>query len=103
MGLVDLEKFLGELEGVRKTERPGYFPEWRYHGRLIARQIDSDHLVIRIDFDLRRSLVQSDTTTFSVPNRYVKHMMVVADFTFGDATAIEGAMDNAWQLQRSSG
>jgi hypothetical protein len=103
MTLADVEKLLGELEGVRRTERPGHFPEWRYHGRLVARQLDRDHLVIRIDFDFRRSLMQTDTATFSVPNRYVKHMMVVADFVLGDANAIEDALDNAWQLQRSAG
>jgi hypothetical protein len=58
--------------------------------------------VIRIDFDFRRSLMQTDTATFSVPNRYVKHMMVVADFASGDTAAIEDALENAWQLQRSA-
>jgi len=102
MSLADVEKLLGELKGVRRTERHGHFPEWRYHGRLVARQLDGDHLVIRIDFDFRRLLMQSDTATFSVPNRYVKHMMVVADFASGDTAAIEDALENAWQLQRSA-
>jgi hypothetical protein len=102
MSLADVEKLLGELEGVRRTERHGQFPEWRYHGRLVARQVDTDHLVIRIDFDFRRSLMQSDPATFSVPNRYVKHMMIVADFLLGNPDAIEDAIENAWQLQRSA-
>jgi hypothetical protein len=29
-------------------------------------------------------------------------MMVVADFATGDGSAIEDALDNAWQLQRSA-
>ena len=103
MGLADVEKVLEGLEGVRRTERPGELPEWRYHGRLIARQLDSDHFVIRIDFDLRRSLLLSDAATFSVPDRYAKHMMIVADIVNGDVGAIEDAIDNAWQLQRSAG
>jgi hypothetical protein len=37
--------------------------------------------------------------TFSVPTRYVKHMMVVADLARGDAGAIEDAIEAAWQLQ----
>jgi hypothetical protein len=102
MNLAEVEKLLGELEGVRRTERHGQSPEWRYHGRIVARQLDSDHLVIRVDFDFRRSLMQTDSDTFSVPNRYVKHMMVVADFVLGDAGAIEDALENAWQLQRSA-
>jgi hypothetical protein len=97
-----VENLLGELEGVRRTDRNGHLPEWRYHGRLIARQLDSDHLVIRVDFDFRRSLMQTDADTFSVPNRYVKHMMVVADVVRGDIDAIVDAIENAWQLQRSA-
>ena len=100
MNLADVEKLLGELEGVRRTGRNGLLPEWRYHGRLVARQLDSDHLVIRIDFDFRRLLMRNDPATFSVPKRYVRHMMVVADFVLGDADAIADVLENAWQLQR---
>jgi hypothetical protein len=41
--------------------------------------------------------------TFSVPARFIKHMMVVADLASGDAGAIEDALVSAWQLQRSAG
>ncbi len=102
MGIADVEKLLQDLQGVRRTEGREHRPEWRYHGRLVARQLDSDHLVIRIDFDFRRSLLESEAGTFSVPKRYVKHMMVVADFVLGDANAIADAIENAWQLQRSA-
>jgi hypothetical protein len=37
--------------------------------------------------------------TFSVPNRYTKHMMVVADLENGNADAIEDAIIGAWELQ----
>jgi hypothetical protein len=40
--------------------------------------------------------------TFSVPDRYIKHMMVVADVAGGDAGAIEDALEAAWLLQRSA-
>jgi hypothetical protein len=40
--------------------------------------------------------------TFSVPTRYRKHMMIVADLINGDPGAIEDALEAAWQLQRSA-
>jgi hypothetical protein len=38
--------------------------------------------------------------TFSVPSRFTKHMMVVADLATADAGVIEDAIEGAWQLQR---
>ena len=77
--------------------------EWRYHGRLVARQLDDVHLVIRADFNYRDSILRQFPGTFSVPAHFIKHMMVVADFASGDAGAIEDALEAAWQLQRSGG
>ena len=91
----------GALTDVRCTTREGP-AEWRYHGRLIARQLDDKHVVIRADFDFRDELLRQFPETFSVPARYAKHMMVVADFRTGDAGAIEDALEAAWQLQRSA-
>ncbi|HSN02420.1 MAG TPA: hypothetical protein VLS91_02940 [Acidimicrobiales bacterium] len=102
MSLADVSTFLENLEGVRRTSSRGQLLVWRYHGRLVARQIDSDHVVIRTDFDFRRSLLESDASTFSVPRRFEKHMMVVANLSRGDPVAIEDALDNAWQLQRGA-
>ena len=90
-----------DLAGVRRTARDG-LAEWRYHGRLVARQLDDVHLVIRADFGYRDSMLRQFPATFSVPARYVKHMMVVADLAGGDAGAIEDALEAAWQLQRSA-
>jgi hypothetical protein len=89
------------LEGVRRTA-PGGPAEWRYHGRLVARQIDATHLVIRADFDFRDTLLRQFPETFSVPTQYTKHMMVVADLAHGDSGAIEDALEAAWELQRSA-
>lgn len=89
------------LAGVRRTARQG-LAEWRYHGRLVARQLDDTHLVARADFDYRDSVLRQFPGTFSVPTRYLKHMMVVADLARGDAGAIEDALEAAWQLQRSA-
>jgi len=91
----------GGLEGVRCTARDG-MAEWRYHGRLIARQLDDVHLVIRADFDYRDSVLRHFPGTFSVPARYVKHMMVVADLATGEPGAIEDALEAAWRLQRGA-
>ena len=90
-----------DLDGVRRTARNG-LAEWRYHGRLVARQLDEAHLVIRADFGYRDSVLRQFPGTFSVPARYRKHMMVVADLAAGDAGAIEDALEAAWQLQRGA-
>ena len=101
---VDIEevaRVAGALAGVRCTA-PGGWPEWRYHGRLVARQLDEVHLVIRADFDYRASVLRQLPGTFSVPARYLKHMMVVADLANGDAGAIEDAIEAAWLIQQSA-
>lgn len=97
----DVARLVEVLAGVRCTAPDG-MAEWRYHGRLVARQIDDAHLVIRADFDYRDSILRQFPGTFSVPTRYIKHMMVVADLASGDAGAIEDALEAAWKLQRSA-
>ena len=89
------------LAGVRRSTADG-LAQWRYHGRLVARQLDNAHVVIRADFDYRDSLLRQFPETFSVPARYTKHMMIVADLANGDPGAIEDALEAAWQLQRSA-
>ena len=51
----------------------------------VARMLDDVHLVIRADFDYRDAVLRQFPGTFSVPARYIKHMMVVADLARGDA------------------
>jgi hypothetical protein len=97
----DVARLAGALAGVRRTA-PQRLAEWRYHGRLVARQLDDVHLVIRADFDYRDSMLRQFPGTFSVPTRYIRHMMVVADLASGDAGAIEDALEAAWLLQRSA-
>jgi hypothetical protein len=98
----DVARLAEALAGVRLTAPEG-LAEWRYHGRLVARKLDVTHLVIRAYFDYRDSILRRFPGTFSVPARYIKHMMVVADLARGDAGAIEDALEAAWQLQRSTG
>ncbi len=47
-------------------------------GRLVARQLDDVHLAIRADLGYCDSVLRQFPETFSVPARYIKHMMVVA-------------------------
>lgn len=101
MQIDDVANLAKALAGVRYTAPEG-LAEWRYHGRVVARQLDDAHLVIRAGFDYRDSIVRQFPGTFSVPTRYMKHMMVVADLASGDAGAIEDALEAAWELQRSA-
>jgi hypothetical protein len=89
------------LKGVRQTVKGGLL-EWRYGGRLVARQLDDAHVVIRAEFDVRDALLKQSPSTFSVSPQFRKHMMVVADVAAGDPAAIEDAIELAWQLQRSA-
>jgi hypothetical protein len=96
----DVDRLAAALTGVRRSAVGG-LAQWRYHGRLVARQLDEARVVIRADFDYRASILRQFPGTFSVPNRYAKHMMVVADLE-GDPGAIEDALEAAWQLQRAA-
>jgi hypothetical protein len=97
----DVASLAGTLAGVRQTVKEG-LTEWRFRGRLVARQLDDTHVVIRADLDYRDWILHRSPRTFSVPPRYLKHMMVVADLAGGDAGAIEDALEAAWKLQRGA-
>ena len=94
----DLSRLAAQLEGVSESRREGLL-DWRYRGRLVARQLDETHVVIRCSFELRDFLLQSFPETFSVPERFAKHMMIVADLEHGNPDAVEDAMIAAWELQ----
>jgi hypothetical protein len=98
VNLEDLSRVAAELGGVSESRREGLL-DWRYRGRLVARQLDDTHVVIRATFDFRDFLLHSFPETFSVPDRFVKHMMIVADLEHGNADAIEDAVIAAWELQ----
>jgi hypothetical protein len=97
----EIGDLVSALPGVRRSSSGG-LAQWRYHGRLVARQLDRSSLAIRADFDYRDSVLRQFPATFSVPSRYAKHMMVVADLVAGDRGAIEDALEAAWQLQRDA-
>ncbi|HEY3766853.1 MAG TPA: hypothetical protein VGL44_16940 [Gaiellales bacterium] len=98
MDLAHLSEVAAHLDGVSERRRAGLL-EWRYHGRLVARQLDERQVVIRASFEVRDLLLQSLPGTFSVPRRFAKHMMIVADIQNGNADAIEDAVVAAWELQ----
>jgi hypothetical protein len=98
MELADLSDVAAHLDGVSERRRAGLV-EWRYHGRLVARQLDERRVVIRSSFEVRDLLLRSFPETFSVPARFAKHMMIVADLRNGNTDAIEDAVIGAWELQ----
>lgn len=98
MRVADLSRLAAALDGVAERGRDGLL-EWRFCGRLVARQLDKDHVVIRAPFEFRDFLLHSFPETFSAPGRFAKHMMVVADLEHGNAEAIEDALIGAWELQ----
>lgn len=98
MRVAELSRLAAQLGGVRQRTHDGLL-DWRYRGRLVARQLDEEHIVIRASFDFRDFLLQSFPETFSVPRRFAKHMMIVADLEHGNAHAIEDAVIAAWELQ----
>ncbi|HET8529359.1 MAG TPA: hypothetical protein VFL60_10640 [Gaiellaceae bacterium] len=98
MSLADVSRLAAQLDGVAEARRDGLL-DWRYRGRLVARQLDDSHIVIRASFDLRDFLLHSFPETFSVPRRFAKHMLIVADVAHGNLDAVEDAVVEAWQLQ----
>jgi len=97
-----MSRLAAQLDGVVERRVQGLL-EWRYRGRLVARQLDDGHIVIRATFDFRDLMLHSFPETFSVPRRFSKHMMVVADLPGGNGDAIEDAVIAAWELQSGAG
>ncbi len=58
--------------------------------------------MIRSEFGYRDGVLSESPEPFSVPPRFAKHMMVVADVVDGDLDAVADAIEAAWQLQRSA-
>jgi hypothetical protein len=98
MTLEDVSRLTAQLDGVVERKRNGLL-DWRRRGRLVARQLDDSHIVIRASFDLRDLLMRSFPETFSAPGRFAEHMMIVADLENGNGDAVEDAVIAAWELQ----
>ena len=102
MDVEELDRIASGLTGVARTSRGG-LAQWRYKGRLVVRQLDATHVVIRTDFAPRHRLLSRYPGTFHVPAKYERHMMVVADLEAGDGGGIEDALMAAWALQAGHG
>lgn len=101
---VDIDAFndlATSLAGVKRTSTGG-LARWQYQGRLVARELDATHVVVRVPFDVREALLQQHPHVFSVPSRFTKHMMVVADLDVADDGAVEDAVGSAWRFQTLS-
>lgn len=98
---VNLDSFndlVTSLPDVRRKSAGG-LARWQYEGRLVARELDATHVAVRVPFEVRDSLLHQHPGVFSVPTRFAKHMMVVADLDAGDDGALEDAVESAWRLQ----
>lgn len=102
MDVAEVDRIASALTGVTSRSSDGR-AQWRYQGRLLARQLDATHVVIRTDFGPRDELLARYPGTFHVPATYERHMMVVADLESGDDGAIEDALMAAWALQAGRG
>jgi hypothetical protein len=102
MNIAELDGIASGLTSVRRSSKDG-LTQWRYKGRLVARQLDSTYVVIRTDLASRQELLSRHPGTFHVPPRYEGHMMVVADLESGDDGAVEDALMAAWALQAGHG
>ena len=98
MDVAEFDRIASALSGVARRRSHG-LAQWRYQGRLVARQLDATHVVIRTDFAPRQELLSLSPDTFQVPAMYEGHMMVVADLESGDDDAIEDALMAAWDMQ----
>lgn len=102
MDLGSFDALATSFAGVRRTGT-GSRARWQYQGRLIARELGGSLVAIRAPFEARRALLEQFHGVFSVPKRFAKHMIVVADLAAAEPAAIEAALTTAWHLQASHG
>ena len=100
MEIAEIREHLEGHAGVREQRRGGRIG-WYVDNRLVAREEDSESIVIRSDFVARERLVDAHPATFSVTPPLEAHMKVLADLVRGDPDAIREALTAAWELQRA--
>lgn len=102
MDLATFDELAAAMDGVRRSTSGGA-RRWTYQGRLVARELDPTHVVVRTPFGVRASLLDRFPESFSVPTRFRKHMKVVVDLDGASEDAIQEALVSAWDLQASHG
>lgn len=101
MDIEEVSRIALALDGVRQSSVKGRF-RWSLSGRLVARQLDADSVVIRSGFAERERLLAEYPDTFSVPPRFEAHMMIVAWLPHADMDVVTIAIRSAWELQSSA-
>lgn len=102
MDLGELHELVTSYDGVTRTTRAGR-ARWQLRGRLVARELDDAHVLVRVPFDARDLLLRQHPEVFSVPQRFRKHMLVAVDLDADSpdlVDAVTDAVTSAWELQR---
>ncbi|WP_223645840.1 MmcQ/YjbR family DNA-binding protein [Corallococcus sp. EGB] len=79
-------------------ERPSYgTPGFRVSDKLFARVLDEDSIVIKVDFDHREALLQSQPDVFLVTPHYQDWPMVIVRLTTVTRPLLQSLLKEAWR------
>ncbi|MFP2900174.1 MmcQ/YjbR family DNA-binding protein [Corallococcus sp. 4LFB] len=79
-------------------ERPSYgTPGFRVSDTLFARVLDDDSIVIKVDFEYREALLQSQPDVFLVRPHYQDWPMVIVRLTTVDRPLLQSLLKEAWR------
>ncbi|MFD7161416.1 hypothetical protein ACFV9C_42995 [Kribbella sp. NPDC059898] len=88
------------LAGVKEYPTDGAL-RWTIGGRLVARRLDEQSLVVRMGFARREILLQQYPEALFVPPRFDAHQKVVVRIDLADPGLISLVLREAWTLQTS--
>ncbi|MCY1032228.1 MmcQ/YjbR family DNA-binding protein [Corallococcus sp. BB11-1] len=79
-------------------ERPSYgTPGFRVSDKLFARVLDEDSIVIKVDFDHREALLQSQPDVFRVTPHYQDWPMVIVQLATVKRPLLQSLLKEAWR------
>ncbi|RKH07427.1 hypothetical protein D7X74_32960 [Corallococcus sp. CA047B] len=79
-------------------ERPSYgTPGFRVSNKLFARVLDDDSIVIKVDFDHREALLQTQPDVFRVTPHYQDWPMVIVQLTTVKRPLLQSLLKEAWR------